>query len=121
MFLSCVKRTGEMFGANHIIELKQDTEYGSLQLTEKAYAVFRGEPVWGTMMSVELRESAAATTIAHDPDLFHILRTHRKALADAANVPPYVIFSDRTLVEMATYFPSHRRDSPPCTGWERPN
>jgi len=29
-------------------------------------------------------------------------------LADATGVPPYVIFSDKTLVEMATYFPHSR-------------
>jgi ATP-dependent DNA helicase RecQ len=29
-------------------------------------------------------------------------------LADAAGVPPYVIFSDKTLVEMAAYFPQGR-------------
>ena len=43
--------------------------------------------------------------LAHDRDLFEILRSRRKELADKAGVPPYVIFSDRTLVEMATYFP----------------
>ncbi len=41
----------------------------------------------------------------HDVELFHLLREKRKELAQAHNVPPYVIFSDRTLVEMAIYFP----------------
>ena len=33
------------------------------------------------------------------------LRQKRKEMADEAGVPPYVIFSDRTLVEMAAYYP----------------
>ena len=44
-------------------------------------------------------------TAAYDRQLFEQLRTRRKELADTANVPPYVIFSDRSLQEMATYFP----------------
>jgi ATP-dependent DNA helicase RecQ len=34
-----------------------------------------------------------------------LLRQKRKDLADEAGVPPYVIFSDRTLMEMAAYYP----------------
>jgi ATP-dependent DNA helicase RecQ len=37
--------------------------------------------------------------------LFALLRQRRKELADQAGVPPYVIFSDRTLAEMAAYYP----------------
>ncbi len=33
------------------------------------------------------------------------MRSRRKELADVAGVPPYVVFSDRALQEMATYFP----------------
>jgi ATP-dependent DNA helicase RecQ len=37
-----------------------------------------------------------------------ILPRCRKELADSAGVPPYVIFSDKTLAEMAVYFPQGR-------------
>ncbi len=40
--------------------------------------------------------------------LFELLRDKRTQLAIAANVPPYIIFSDRSLAEMATYFPQTR-------------
>ena len=40
-----------------------------------------------------------------DEALFEQLRRLRRELAAAANVPPYVILSDRTLVEMATFYP----------------
>jgi ATP-dependent DNA helicase RecQ len=43
--------------------------------------------------------------IVYDQDLFELLRKKRKELADAGHVPPYVVFSDQTLAEMAAYFP----------------
>jgi ATP-dependent DNA helicase RecQ len=43
--------------------------------------------------------------LEYNSALFELLRKKRKELADAENVPPYIIFSDRTLVEMAAYFP----------------
>jgi ATP-dependent DNA helicase RecQ len=45
------------------------------------------------------------SAIEFDKQLFEILRQQRKKLADAAHVPPFVIFSDKTLVEMANYYP----------------
>ena len=47
-----------------------------------------------------------AGAVEYDHELFEILRTKRKELADAAHVPPYVIFSDKTLIEMAIYYPT---------------
>jgi ATP-dependent DNA helicase RecQ len=40
-----------------------------------------------------------------DETLFGLLRQRRKELADAAGIPPYIVFSDRTLVEMASALP----------------
>ncbi len=151
-FLSCVKRTGEFFGLNHIIDvlrgsqsqkvlsrghdklstyniggefskkewqylarqfiqaglMVQDMEHGSLKLTPKAYAVFKGEPVRGTLPDKPQAAPSATAYANYDQGLFQQLRQTRKALADEAGVPPYVIFSDRALVEMATYFPQSR-------------
>ena len=42
---------------------------------------------------------------AVDEGLFERLRTLRKALADENNVPAYVVFSDKTLLEMAAVRP----------------
>ena len=39
------------------------------------------------------------------PELFDLLRQVRTVFARGENVPPYVVFSDATLVEMATYLP----------------
>jgi ATP-dependent DNA helicase RecQ len=42
-----------------------------------------------------------AGVAAADPDLFNVLRDVRLRLARERGVPPYVIFHDRTLQEMA--------------------
>jgi len=44
----------------------------------------------------------------YDPVLFEMLRKKRKEIADRANLPPFTIFHDRTLKEMATHFPQTR-------------
>ncbi len=48
--------------------------------------------------------------IDHDKNLFEKLRILRKQLADERNVPPYIIFSDVSLREMARYFPKDSKE-----------
>jgi ATP-dependent DNA helicase RecQ len=62
------------------------------------------EPQRSEKSSTRLK-SLAADEEDYDTVLFGLLRTKRKELADSAGVPPYVIFSDKTLVQMAAYFP----------------
>jgi ATP-dependent DNA helicase RecQ len=47
-----------------------------------------------------------AGDIECDTELFEVLRTHRKQVADAAAVPPYVVFSDVALRHMARAYPT---------------
>jgi ATP-dependent DNA helicase RecQ len=84
--------------------LVQEMHFGSLKLTARARAVFKGEPVWGTLAATPAATNGAAPA-AYEVQLFERLRAHRKTLADAEGVPPYIIFSDVTLQEMATYLP----------------
>ncbi|MCI0479793.1 RecQ family ATP-dependent DNA helicase [Candidatus Uhrbacteria bacterium] len=51
--------------------------------------------------SVPTRE----TPVGFDAELFEKLRAHRRRLAEASHVPPYVIFGDKTLQEMSRAFP----------------
>ncbi|MBN1662329.1 MAG: DNA helicase RecQ [Deltaproteobacteria bacterium] len=158
MFLSCVKRTDEIFGAGHIMNvlrgskdqkvlkfrheqlstygigrsystnqwrqiarqlthkglLKNDYEHGSLKLTRKAWDVLRGkESFFGKLEETGKEQGApqrqrAGDTETFDAELFEILRTKRKEIADQENMPPYVIFHDRTLREMAFYYPQSK-------------
>lgn len=44
------------------------------------------------------------------PQLFEILRQKRYHMAQEAHIPPYIIFSDKTLREMSTYLPVTREE-----------
>ena len=148
--LSAVLRTGQTFGAGHIIDVLTGTmtdrirqrghdqlptfgvgrdlskpqwqvvirqmlgrdlvrpdpeRHGGLAITLAAHAVLRGET------RVTLRRDPAARTRPatairaqvddEDAPLLSALKAKRRALAEAARVPAYVIFPDRTLIEMA--------------------
>ena len=87
----------------------QDQDHGSLKLTPKAYDVFKGEPVLGLLPQKAAFASRPITDMPYDKRLFDLLRAKRTELAQAGNVPPYVIFSDRSLADMAIYFPQSRQ------------
>ena len=50
--------------------------------------------------------AGGAAACDYDKTLFDQLRDLRKALASEQNIPPFVVFSDRTLHEMARSFPT---------------
>lgn len=82
--------------------------YRTLKVSSQGQAALKNR---ATIMGVLQPEEKAALAakkkdgVEYDTELFELLRKKRKELADAAQVPPYVIFSDRTLVDMAAYFP----------------
>ncbi len=87
--------------------LEETGDFRVLKLTPKAYAALKNkETILGVIQERE-RPLKVKTygEVEYDAGLFDVLRKKRKALADTENVPPYVVFSDRTLVEMAAYFP----------------
>lgn len=154
-FLSCVYRTGELYGSNHIIDilrgskakrvlekghdklstygiapeyskkhwsylsrqflsagvLEKDLKYGSLKITPKGWRVLKDmETVMGFLEQKRADYHREEVAEKHDEKLFEILRAERKRLADISDIPPYAVFPDKTLMEMATYFP-HSKDS----------
>ena len=78
-------------------------EYPTIMLTGRSRDVLTGK------QSVIIRQrhvqEETVAVSSHDTVLFDALRDLRKTLADLEGVPPYVIFPDRSLIEMATYFP----------------
>jgi len=82
--------------------LEQDMSHGGVSVTAKGAAVLHGEQV---LVATEMRREVAVIEAAHDEKLFARLRALRRELAEGANLPPYLIFSDRSLTEMATCFP----------------
>lgn len=81
--------------------------HGGLAVSEKGRAVLRGEQVWGTLQEERLQRMSGGDALPanYEIALFEQLRNERKRLADAEDVPPYMIFADRSLQEMATYLP----------------
>ena len=53
----------------------------------------------------EISISNLKTNLNYDKDLFEILRTLRKEIADSNNIAPFIVFSDTSLKEMSTYYP----------------
>lgn len=90
--------------------LQRDPQYGGLKLDKKAIGLLKGQDSF--MGQLEEDHSFVKDKSTEDPDydkeLFEILRRHRKEMADAKNIPPYVIFADRTLMEIAAYYPVSR-------------
>lgn len=50
--------------------------------------------------------SNSETNLNYDKKLFEILRLLRKEIAETSNIAPFIVFSDTSLKEMSTYFPT---------------
>ncbi|PKP75515.1 MAG: DNA helicase RecQ [Alphaproteobacteria bacterium HGW-Alphaproteobacteria-6] len=153
--LSAMLRTGESFGAGHLIDIltgtatdkvrarqhdalptfgvgrdlpkaqwqavfrqmmgldliRPDTErHGAFRMTEAARPILRGEARIELRRDTIRKASAGPVVRAlvsdEDAPLLSALKAKRRALAEAARVPAYVIFTDRTLIEMAERRPA---------------
>ena len=149
--LSALKRTGEVFGLNYIIDVllgndtdrilsnnhyklsvfgvgkelskKQwqilahqlirkefiirDSDFGSLKLSQSASDVlFNNKKVFGVIKETESkRKKLKSIDLKYDQKLFELLRVKRKQIADQKGIPPFVIFADSSLIQMAKDFP----------------
>ena len=155
--LSAVARTGERFGAAHLVDVLvgdstdkirrfghdalptfgvgKDTPkaewqgifrqlaaldlvgvdmagHGRLVLTAGSWEVLRGarEVTLRHVEATRARKTVAAKSIAGphsaDPSLFQTLRALRREIAQEQGVPPFVVFSDRTLLDMVAKRPT---------------
>jgi ATP-dependent DNA helicase RecQ len=99
--------------------------YGALRLTAKGRAVGQGEQRFLSREIQETRKSGrkrrretVAQVEAHDydDDLLARLKTVRRELADARNVPAYIVFSDATLQDMCRRLPQTLDDFAQVSG-----
>ena len=96
----------------HLGYLKQDVaNYSVLQLTEAARPLLRGD-LELILPKPRVKPKAVKKTsrkkigeLDYDADLFQALRELRKGIADHEDVPPYIVFGDAALAEMAAYRP----------------
>ena len=152
--LSAILRTGEHFGAGHLIDILTGNEtdkvrarghhrlptfgvgrdlarnawqgvfrqmlghdlvrpdperHGGLRMTEAARPILRGEDTItlrrDTLAAKKRQPAARALVSDEDAPLLSALKARRRALAEAAKVPAYIVFNDRTLIEMAEQRP----------------
>ena len=85
-------------------------EYGGLSFGPAARAILRGEEPVAIVQPParkRARRGGPAQEWPHDP-LFDALRARRREIAKELGVPPYVIFHDSTLREMAGLRPTTR-------------
>ena len=90
--------------------IKQDGDrYPVLKLTAKGAESLTGKGQIFGLKREEAKKAAgkrkAAAAGGYDETLFEQLRSVRKKIADEQHVPPYIIFSDKTLHEMCRHFP----------------
>ncbi|WP_425039945.1 DNA helicase RecQ [Primorskyibacter sp. S187A] len=165
--LSAALRTGEWFGAGHLIDillgsatekvrarghddlptfgvgrefdrrawqavfrqmmghdlLRPDPErHGALRMTEAARPLLRDETTIKlrrdtiSKASATRRPTVKTLVSEEDAPLLSALKAKRRALAEAAAVPAYIIFNDRTLGEMAEARPSTLDDMAGISG-----
>ena len=92
--------------------IRPDPErHGALRMTDTALPVLRGEERVSlrrdTIRTAKASRPAARMLVSEeDAPLLSALKARRRALAEAARVPAYVIFNDRTLIEMAETRPA---------------
>ncbi len=94
--------------------IRKDIEsYGLLKVTEKGVEFMESPssfciPLnhdYEKQAADQISEAAQAKPAALDPALLSMLRSLRKRLAQRRNIPPFVIFQDPSLEDMATQYP----------------
>lgn len=94
-----------------------DVEYGSLKITPKGRTLLKDETTFSFRPDVLQKRKTSggsrkpAARMADDmPDevrqLFQALKAFRKSIATERSVPPYIIFSDKSLSDMAINRPT---------------
>jgi len=151
-FMSCMVRTDELYGMNHIIKIlrgsrskkvlnknhhklstynigqeyskqgwksiakqliqnnciNRDINYGSLKLRKRGWKILKQKDKFFGEIDDSKQNVKEIQNDDYDSTLFKKLRTLRKKIADKADIPPYTIFKDKTLVELAHYYPQSK-------------
>lgn len=105
---SFVKNIISLLLANHYLSLNQ---HKGLELTSRAQALLKGDEQLQMKEQVEsarnsTRRNVFVTISADDPELYEELRVLRNDLASEAGMPSYIIFNNKSLVDMANKKPT---------------
>src|SRR5690606_35832379 len=86
------------------------SQAGADFLRDKPSLMLRVPPAARARRDKVRRSEAQSAVVEADRELFQALRQKRVEIARAQNVPPYVIFHDKTLIELAAARPSSRKE-----------
>lgn len=78
--------------------------YSAIQLTVKSEAVLRGD-LKVELIASEVISEQEEEALSYETELLADLRKKRQEIAIGENLPAYIILSDATLLEVATYLP----------------
>jgi ATP-dependent DNA helicase RecQ len=103
--------------ANRLLEIEAlfQADFGVLKITEKGVAILKGNEtvtIKETTLNppkVPFKSETSFNKEMHSPE-FEKLRELRSQLAREEKVPAYVIFSDKTLLEMSQKMPKTKED-----------
>jgi ATP-dependent DNA helicase RecQ len=99
---------------------QEGNRYPVLKISEKGKEVlFGNEQVSGIKREDSIRKPKVGKSNVFEPyneALFKRLRALRKELADRQGMPPYIVFSDRTLHEMCRLYPTSPDDMQAISG-----
>ncbi len=98
--------------------LKQEGKYPTLSITKKGALFLQSEDKLELPKpQIELVDTKQKKeALDYNIELFDILRDLRKKQAEKSNVPPFVIFGDVSLREMAYYFPQDKKSFSQISG-----
>ncbi len=96
----------QLVGQGH---LRKEGEYSQITVTPSGRKILRGESTPKLLKAAKQRKASAAAVASWtgvDRGLFDELRQWRKGVADEKSLPPFVIFSDATLRDLARWRPT---------------
>lgn len=97
----------ELLSHEYLLSVDTDYSRGIIKLTQKGRDFLLGKDTEKLMLRAPLitttPETPTKTSLGEE--LFESLRKLRKELAEQRNVPPFIIFNDKTLLEMSRTMP----------------
>ena len=92
---------------------KAGNEYPVFALSQKGSDFLRNKEkleLQRPVSRIEIGPSGKKEEPKNNPELFEILRALRKEIAEKEGVPPFVVFGDMSLLEMARYYPRNESE-----------
>src|SRR5690606_32804063 len=91
--------------------------YPLLQLTEKCRDVLKGDAKVMLTKSKIVKDSPLSSDLIYEKKLLQLLKEVRTRIADDEKIPPHVVLSDASLMEIATYLPFNKGHFRQITGF----